>query len=1317
MSLYDNLVYSIQLDKKKNTRVTTYNIEIETKFYNTKGIDKLINHLKAKGDIFNTTTCLTVDYLNIKKSNKKYSFRGEDLFEVTKCRYVDYQYKSTTYKTDISNEKETQINDEDLINSVKEKASNGKLIKRTKDRTSYFINTNLRLDKTIINDSTTEVELEVIDNKSLDVKDYIDKIKFIDDLLLFYSYDDNTKYINSTINHIYEFYNKSLSTDVIIDKYNSHGANVSKESLIIDDKINWLLHSKPRDLQLKDLTYNGINSVKNLYSASLKASGSFKIMVITNVGVWLVTIKGIDTIFIPYQFSIDEDLRNSIYVGEYMKSSDLKTSFLYKNTYVSSEVDVNVDQEKLKYETKKEVSKPKIENKFNDIETSVKNIFLVYDALVFNEAVLSDFPYNIRYKFVTDNTIHKKLFDDILCYKKNVFFMSPNMSFFDVCNKALEDRAFYKDDGIVLTPINGSYIAEGQMVNWKRVKKGRYLENYMDVCKWKPLKELTLDFEFMYEKNNENFNVYINGKKSTIYENTDSKFKVKVKDVIKHTNLVFNINKKLTARLKNNVVSLEPKIKYIIEFQYDNDEFNSIIIRDEKEYRNAEHQIKSVWSLIKNPIDIKTLQGKDIKLFRKFMNNNKRNLLSSITGYVLDIGFGKGGDIDKYEKATKIIGIEPKTEHIKEAYDRLTKYPGGKKFSVIKDDFMTMDLSKIYKELPTTMRDTNFTFSFMFSITFFYKDIISFAKRINDICEELKSRKCRGIHLKLITLDGLKLLKNLKVKTELDYNDIHIKYIDNNKLKIIIDNSATVYDEQEEYLVFINELFNLTNFSLDTMNINSNKVLLNINEQKYVSLITKCDSSLTKNNNTNIIKPIENLHVYNKAVKVDGKLIAGSLNDGFLDDTAKRLDYLSDSLSVDRIATINKKSLYHAILKCLDQEYRNNNAVYRVKRVNSFVKELNYNTSLNFISNYSNIKINVIEGNILRSYGNFKQTIYINKCLDNNYESLRINNKYIHYDQLDLNIIELYPSIGEYSSLSKINFDKVKLNNKLKSKPKPKSVNINSRISLTFGDSGENNIGTLGSVGSGIKIKNIKSLREYFQKLGKVVETYNLGKKTDEYSTKYKNVPSYFVKDGVITWTAKVLVIRNYLDSKNANMLYQTLYKADWDKQYFDIKRGKVLNKNARHNLVIVDGVEQEPDYENKKDRILDTFKIMTDDDVPIFANIKAQLNKDINEGTNTNKGDDLICEANHYFDINKCGIGYHGDTERRKVFCLSLGKTSTVVWQWYKNGKAIENETTEIKINHGDLYIMSEKAVGYDWKTKKFHTIRHAAGCSKYIN
>jgi hypothetical protein len=35
--------------------------------------------------------------------------------------------------------------------------------------------------------------------------------------------------------------------------------------------------------------------------------------------------------------------------------------------------------------------------------------------------------------------------------------------------------------------------------------------------------------------------------------------------------------------------------------------------------------------------------------------------------------------------------------------------------------------------------------------------------------------------------------------------------------------------------------------------------------------------------------------------------------------------------------------------------------------------------------------------------------------------------------------------------------------------------------------------------------------------------------------------------------------------------------------------------------------------------------------------------------------------------------------------------------------------------LDDGDIYVMSEKAVGTDWKKKVIYTLRHSTGCAKF--
>ena len=93
------------------------------------------------------------------------------------------------------------------------------------------------------------------------------------------------------------------------------------------------------------------------------------------------------------------------------------------------------------------------------------------------------------------------------------------------------------------------------------------------------------------------------------------------------------------------------------------------------------------------------------------------------------------------------------------------------------------------------------------------------------------------------------------------------------------------------------------------------------------------------------------------------------------------------------------------------------------------------------------------------------------------------------------------------------------------------------------------------------------------------------------------------------------------------------------------------------------------------------------------------------------------VVEGNRYYDLKKTGIGFHGDTERVVVICISIGgEAYPMRWQWFKDGMPI-GKAIDVKLNSGDVYIMSEKAVGADWKKKSKYTLRHSAGAKKYTS
>lgn len=150
------------------------------------------------------------------------------------------------------------------------------------------------------------------------------------------------------------------------------------------------------------------------------------------------------------------------------------------------------------------------------------------------------------------------------------------------------------------------------------------------------------------------------------------------------------------------------------------------------------------------------------------------------------------------------------------------------------------------------------------------------------------------------------------------------------------------------------------------------------------------------------------------------------------------------------------------------------------------------------------------------------------------------------------------------------------------------------------------------------------------------------------------------------------------------------------------LMRGKVKNKLARWNVCYADE-HQEPDIPNGKGTVY-AF-----DEVPCVQAIREGLPHFFGEKT-----EGLVAELNWYYDSKKCGIGYHGDTERKIVVCCRVGEEIPMAFQWYLQTQPI-GPKFEFTLESGSVYAMSGKAVGTDWKKRKIPTLRHAAG-RKYV-
>ena len=285
------------------------------------------------------------------------------------------------------------------------------------------------------------------------------------------------------------------------------------------------------------------------------------------------------------------------------------------------------------------------------------------------------------------------------------------------------------------------------------------------------------------------------------------------------------------------------------------------------------------------------------------------------------------------------------------------------------------------------------------------------------------------------------------------------------------------------------------------------------------------------------------------------------------------------------------------------------------------------------------------------------------------------------------------------------------------------------RFSLTCAPGGENNrgmeiIGRMPIKGEGFTAQDIEGLGPYFNKLmlygmtAHVLDLnalsgciYGIGCLKDENQ-------------------ARVLLLRNWagvMGKKWDINVFKELASRRWDAEYLDpnkyrteivdgkeVKvRGKRMNKRARTNLCFVADREQEPAVFEGKGTIYDLKKMeCLNKGVEM---LKKQIAAGLIEIGSKTKVEINVVEGNRYYNLKNTGIGFHGDTERVVVICISIGcNWYPMRWQWFKDGMPV-GKPIDISLNCGDVYIMSEKAVGADWKLKSKYTLRHSAGAKKY--
>lgn len=269
-------------------------------------------------------------------------------------------------------------------------------------------------------------------------------------------------------------------------------------------------------------------------------------------------------------------------------------------------------------------------------------------------------------------------------------------------------------------------------------------------------------------------------------------------------------------------------------------------------------------------------------------------------------------------------------------------------------------------------------------------------------------------------------------------------------------------------------------------------------------------------------------------------------------------------------------------------------------------------------------------------------------------EGLSVTKKGMNVKEIKIIVKQFYPKL----SVSSLIRDKLEILLKEILHEHESDIPVNSEIleekmtqtiTITFGDVAENNPGMqkIGKLAdSGFTYQDLLDTENNFIKFSEQCPELKI-------ATEIINLNTYNNMEGD---PAYLLIIRNginmllYNDNVNADNLYTEQNNLIPDKKA--TFRGKVLNKLARHNLCY-DEKSQVADYEAGKGTVI------AYNTVPLLNIIKTQLPVFFTE-----KSQNLRAEANYYYNPDKCGIGFHGDGERKKVIALRLGVSIPLHYQ-----------------------------------------------------
>ena len=376
------------------------------------------------------------------------------------------------------------------------------------------------------------------------------------------------------------------------------------------------------------------------------------------------------------------------------------------------------------------------------VRTSQGIHFMAFDLILFfDNTNVIDVRGNEQYNLITRTHIVKQIIND--CYHENCFYLFTCKEYiwknvFAGCEIILNNTT-KEFDGLIFTPINEPY---PQTKKWTKL------------LKWKPKEFNTIDFYSIYNKQNNEWELYVQD------VNTETKkIEIVLFDINNPRFKNFDTKSELvTFKTTFDPQSIDPstlehfKSHTVIEYKWDYTlkKFKPLRTRwdktvNSKKRGNFSSVAYSIWNNIINPVEpelfckLKNLNIKDdiyFKNMRRLHNKIKEVLYNNYaknSDRHLELCIGKGVDMQKwyYNNVKYLCGYDISEKNIAKCNEKLQK---DKPYHFYKLDLQKQDAAFIIKqqnELPFS------TISCQFSIQYFFSSQNTFDNFINIIDKNL----------------------------------------------------------------------------------------------------------------------------------------------------------------------------------------------------------------------------------------------------------------------------------------------------------------------------------------------------------------------------------------------------------------------------------------------------------------------------------------------------------------------------------------------------------------------------------------------------